>query len=426
MNNKIRLIGLLIFSLIIAALITRDGDLALMTLPFLGYLGIGVFRSLRIDRLDLSAIRTVQFSRSNGKVNMDVRVDIKNESPQTVHLTIKDDLQAETVITDGALQRRVSVRSGESTELCYTLSTTRGEFSWKSVRVAAGDPLGLIQTDLLLPAAASIQIRPAIRKFKAISLRPHSTLHSPGSIPAHLGGSGTDFYGIREYQPGDPLRSLDWRLTARHPFKFFTKEFEQEEIADIGLILDGRQNTEMRIGEESLFEQGVSTTASLAEMFLHQGHRVSLLVVGKRLTMAFPGYGKIQLNRVLGCLSKAHIESEERVTAHLDFLPIRMFPSHSMIVVISPLTADDLSFYQRLRAHGYQVVLISPDPIDFIQPVLEKDINTRLAIRSVKLERRLLLDRIARLRIPVIDWRVHQPLFPLVRNALTRSRGQGE
>lgn len=426
MNSKVILIGTLILSLMITALVTRDGDLALMMLPFLAYLGIGIYRSPLTDRLNLTAERSVQVTRSNGKVSAAMRVAINNETAQTVHLTIKDDAQPETEVTDGSLQRRVSVRPGESAEIRYTLSTTRGEFSWKSVRVAAGDPLGLIQTDMLLPAAASIQIRPAIRKFKAISLRPRSTLHSPGSIPARLGGSGTDFYGIREYQPGDPLRSLDWRLTARHPFKFFTKEFEQEEIADIGLILDGRQNMEMQIGDESLFEHGVSTTASLAEMFLHQGHRISLLVVAKRLTMAFPGYGKIQLNRVLGCLSKARIESGERVSANLDFLPIRMFPSHSLIIVISPLAADDLSFYQRLRAYGYQVMLISPDPLDFLHSALDQDINTRLAIRTVRLERRLLLDRIARLRIPVINWPVHQPIYPLVRNALTRSRGQRE
>ena len=36
------------------------------------------------------------------------------------------------------------------------------------------------------------------------------------------------------------LRRLDWRLTARHPRQFFTKEFEQESIADVGLIVDAR------------------------------------------------------------------------------------------------------------------------------------------------------------------------------------------
>jgi len=86
----------------------------------------------------------------------------------------------------------------------------------------------------------------------------------------------------------------------------------------------------------------------------------------------------------------------------------------------------DRSFFQRLRAYGYQALLISPDPIDFAYPTLSQDINNRLAIRATRIERRLQLNDIAQLQIPVIDWQVNQPLFPLVRNALTRSRGQRE
>jgi uncharacterized protein (DUF58 family) len=288
------------------------------------------------------------------------------------------------------------------------------------------DPLGLIETKISLPASTAIQIRPQIKKFKAISLRPHSTVHSPGSIPARLGGSGTDFFGVREYHPGDSLRSLNWRLTARHPRKFFTKEFEQEEIAEIGLILDARQRTDLQIGEKSLFEHCVGATASLAEMFLHQGHRVSLLVFGETTLTAFPGYGKTQLHRIMSCLSKAKVETEEHALASLNFIPIRMFPSHATIIVISALTSADRPLFQRLRAYGYQVFLVSPDPIDFASPILAQDTSHRLAVRATQIDRCLRLQEIAQLQIPVIDWKVSQPLFPLVRNALSHSRGQRE
>jgi uncharacterized protein (DUF58 family) len=251
-------------------------------------------------------------------------------------------------------------------------------------------------------------------------------VHSPGSIPARIGGSGTDFFGVREYHPGDSLRTLDWRLTARHPRKFFTKEFEQEEIAEIGLILDARQTMDLRIGEESLFEYGVSAAASLAEMFLHQGHRVSLLIFGARMLTAFPGYGKRQLHRIMSCLSKAKIGTESSALGSLDFLPIRMFPPHALMIVISSLTSTDRSFFQRLRAYGYQALLVSPDPIHFAHPTLSQDTASQLAIRVACIERRLRLNNIAQLHVPVVDWQVSQPLFPLVRNALTRSRGQRE
>jgi uncharacterized protein (DUF58 family) len=426
MSNKAPAIGLVIFSLFIVALITHNGDIAWMMLPFLTYLGIGILQTPHQEKIRIEAARSLDHSRSDGSMIVDASLSVQNNSVEPVNVSIQETVQEGMKITAGELSRWARLQPGESTELKYAFSAERGDFTWKDARIVVTDPLGLIETELVLPAPAAMQIRPQIRKFKAIPFRPHSTVHSPGSIPARLGGSGTDFFGVREYQPGDPLRSLDWRLTARHPHKFFTKEFEQEEIAEIGLILDARQSTELRVGEESLFEHCIGATASLAEMFLHQGHRVSLLVFGKRMSIAFPGYGKTQLHRVMGCLSKATIEQEDRGSVHLDFLPIRMFPSHALIIVISSLTSGDRSLFQRLRAHGYQAILVSPDTVDFASPILAQDAISRMAIRAARLERRLQLNSIAQLQVPVIDWQVHQPLFPLVRNSLARTRGQRE
>ena len=226
---------------------------------------------------------------------------------------------------------------------------------------------------------------------------------------------------MREYQPGDPLRRLDWRLTARHPHKFFTKEFEQEEIADVGLILDARQKTNLKIGEDSLFEHAARATASLAEMFLRQGNRVSLLVYQRRYASVFPGYGKVQFNRILHTLARITPESDSSLNS-LNFLPIRMFASHSLIVVISPLMTGDRQFFRRLRVYGYQVLLISPDSLAYARPILPTDRDSLFATRLTRLERQIEINQITQLWIPVIDWQVNQPLAPLVRNALRPTR----
>ena len=426
MNNKTLLIGLITFGLLITALITRSGEIAWMLLPFLAYLGVGILQTPAVEQLSLVATRRLEETRANGKIAVAVTVSVQNQGVGTVCLLIAETAQPGMEIIAGELERRVSLRPGEAAELKYTFSAARGNFSWKHIRLIVSDPLGVIETERLLPASTMIQIRPQVKKFKTIQLRPRSTLHSPGSIPARLGGRGTDFFGVREYHPGDPLRWLDWRLTARHPRKFFTKEFEQEEIAEIGLILDARQSSELQIGAESLFEKCVGATGSLAEMFLHQGHRVSLLVFGETMSNVFPGYGKMQLQRVMNCLARARVGTGSRMSANLNFLPIRMFPKHALVIVISPLSSTDRSLFHRLRAYGYQALLICPDTLDFAIPTLKQDLSNQLALRAARLARHLQLREIAQLQIPVIDWKVSQPLFPLVRNALTRSRGQRE
>ncbi len=426
MNNKILGIGAIIFILLLAAMITRNGDIAWMILPFLAYLGVGILQAPPLDKVHLSVERGLEQKLTNDTATVETRLNIKNLSTEMVCLSIHETIQAGMKILEGNVDKVVALQPGEPTELRYTFTATRGNYAWKIIKTVVSDPLGLIGNELLLPASGMIQIRPQIKKFKSLHFRPNSTLHAPGSIPARFGGSGTDFFGVREYHSGDSLRWLDWRLTARHPRKFFTKEFEQEEIADIGLILDAREGSNVKIGGESLFESSVGATTSLAEMFLHQGHRVSLLVFGGKILSCFPGYGKQQLQRIMSCLSGAQSGSGDKPSVHPDFLPIWIFPNHSFLITISAITSDERSFFQRLRASGYQALLISPDPVSFAYPVPAQDKADRLAIRATRLERRIRLTTISQLHIPVIDWQVNKPLYPLVRNALTLARGQRE
>jgi uncharacterized protein (DUF58 family) len=423
MNSRFLTVALLGLGLLLAALIVRSSSLAWLALPFLTYLGAAVLGAPVLDKLRLSAERTVDIVEQDGAVEIAVAVTVRSAGAAVAPLKLSDPLLPGMVVTDGSLKQWAALPAGGTAGLQYRFRAERGSFSWKTVLVELSDPFGLFVSHLELPASGEICVQPRARRIRPIALRPDSTLHSPGTIPARLGGSGTDFWGIREYVPGDPLRHIDWRLTARHPHEYFTKEFEQEEIADIGLILDARPRADLRIGTDSLFEHSVNAIAGMAEMFLHQGHRVSLLVFGDPMTAVFPGYSKRQLNRILNNLARVQIGSDSSHLS-LDLLPLRFFSTRALLVVLSPLSTGDWSFFPRLRAHGNQGLLISPDPIHFARNTFRPDPATRLAIRAARVERRIELQKIARLHVRVVDWQVEQPLAPLVRSALGHVRGQ--
>jgi uncharacterized protein (DUF58 family) len=418
MNSKVLTLSVLTFGLVILGLLTRIGDLAWMALPFLIYLGLGILKSPDPGKIRLSVVRSVEVERNPQGATVKVNIELHNQGDALDQLYLSDQIQAGMQLTEGRLWQVMALQPGDESSYKYSFQSNRGSFTWETLNVVASDPFGLVETSLNLPASATVQIQPELNKFRPFRIRPQRTLHSAGSIPGRLGGSGTDFWGIREYHPGDPLRRLDWRLTARHPRKFFTKEFEQEEIADIGLILDARRKTDMRIGEDSLFEHSARAAASLAEVFLRQGNRVSMFIYGEPTITIYPGYGKRQLNRILRSLSQASTESNASLDS-LQFLPIRMFSSHSLIIILSPLARNDWPLFPRLRAFGYQVLLISPDPFDYARSVLPTDQISRLACRLARVERRLEISKIIQLWIPVIDWKVCQPLAPLVRNTLS-------
>lgn len=423
MNNKFWTLFGTIAGLLLVALVTRNADVAWMALPFLAYLAIGILRSPTEETIRLKVTRQVELIAEASERQVEVTLKVSNLGPDVDRLCLVDRRQSGMRRFLGAPQHWTALRQGEETSFSYRFYTDRGLFTWKSIHIVASDPLGLIETHVDLPCEAAIQVQPELERFHSLAVRPQRTLHLAGSVPARLGGSGTDFWGIREYQPGDPLRRLDWHHMARRPGRRFTREFEQEEIAEIGLILDARYSTNVQVGDDSLFEHSVRAAASMAEVFLRQGNRVSLMVYGDPIVNVYPGYGKVQLNRILSTLTQVKTEVDGSLGG-LEYLPVRMFSNRSIILIISSLVARDWKLFPRLRAFGYQVVLVSPDPIDFAQQVLPKDRTSRYAIRLTQIERQLEIKRISRLWIPVIDWQVSQPLLPRIQNALNYSHLQ--
>lgn len=446
-NNKTLTISLLVAGLFLAALIARSGDLAWLALLFLAYIAVGIFQYPAREMVQLEAER--QVSRTNGEgvgdaSLVEVRVRVRNVGANLVRVALRDAPAEGLVVSDGKVHWEGPLGVGEEAQLIYSCREKRGSYAWKTIHARVSDPLGIVETEYLLPAPGEIEVLPERAAMRRLPLRPRSTLHAPGSIPARIGGSGTDFWGVREYHPGDPLRWLDWRLTARHPRKFFSKEFEQEEIADVGLIVDAREKTNLSIidpvsGEEdSLFEHSASAAAALAEAFLQQGHRVSMLVFGGKVEPVFAGYGKVQLNKIVRCLINTRVGGGG-INDFSDYLPLRMFSSRALLIVISPLVRSDRLLFLRLRASGYQGMLISPDPFDYIagdlpqgklpaDGVAYRDWRGRpesgMAYRAARLERSLLLRDISQMQVKVIDWRVREPLYPLVRAVLNPAHFQ--
>jgi uncharacterized protein (DUF58 family) len=227
------------------------------------------------------------------------------------------------------------------------------------------------------------------------------------------------FWGLREYNMGDYLRRINWKVSSRHWQDLFTNQYEQERVVDVGLILDAREKMNVEVGEESLFEYSVLATAALAGHFLAEGHRVSLLAYGYSLERVFPGYGKLQNKRILQAL--AQIETGMNYALeNFSFLPTRLFPARSQLVMISPFHARDYSALIRLITAGYDVILISPDPVEFEAKSVEASPESQQAIRLARVERMLLLGKLARLGVRVVDWEVDQPLDHAIHTALGR------
>jgi hypothetical protein len=85
------------------------------------------------------------------------------------------------------------------------------------------------------------------------------------------------------------------------------------------------------------------------------------------------------------------------------------------------LSEDDLNPLIQLRAQGYEVMVISPNPVKFELAYLPANQTIQLAGRVIHMERTLLLQRMGRAGIHVLDWEVTEPFDLFVKRRLSRS-----
>ncbi len=125
--------------------------------------------------------------------------------------------------------------------------------------------VALIRAIVAAQAPGQLMVVPEVIKLRRITIRPRRTRIYAGTIPACQGGSGVEFFGVREYQPGDSTRWINGRATARHPEALFVNEFEQERVTDVGIILDARRQSDVHTAHGALFEHAVQAAAALAD-----------------------------------------------------------------------------------------------------------------------------------------------------------------
>jgi len=406
-------LSIIIFALLLAGLTALRGELLALAIPLLLFLFYGL--AFGPDKVQLDVHRRLSAERVSPQTPVLVTVSVTNRGDSLESLALEDVLSPALSIENGSNHHLISLGKNKTFTFEYTLRGPRGGYALDTVRAEASDHLGLLHNSQSIHTFGQLFIFPPVTRLKQIPIRPRRTRVYAGTIPARVGGSGVEFFDVRNYQPGDSPRSINWHVSARHE-ELYSNEFQQERVADVGIILDGRQRSNIYASGHSLFEHSVIAAAALADSFLAQGNRVGLLVYGQYLQWTWPGYGKLQREKILHSLSHAAPGSSQ-VFDGLQYLPTRMFPPESQIVLVSPLMEDDYLTLVQLRARGYQVMTVSPDPVAFEESFLPRRSDVQLAARVVRMERELMLKKIQRAGVQLIEWNVAQPFDQATQRA---------
>jgi uncharacterized protein (DUF58 family) len=187
------------------------------------------------------------------------------------------------------------------------LCTRRGLFSLGPASLETGDPFGLYSVALDYPASLPLMVLPPIVPLPSIEVAPGGRI-GEGLPRTDALERTVSAASVREYAPGDSLRWIHWRTSARQN-GLFVRLFDGTPAGDWWIILDMNRRVQAGEGRDGTEEHGVILAASLADRGLRSGRAVGLVAGGESLVWLPPREGEPQRWEILRSLAQVSLGS---------------------------------------------------------------------------------------------------------------------
>ncbi|MBA1149357.1 DUF58 domain-containing protein [Ectothiorhodospiraceae bacterium WFHF3C12] len=203
-----------------------------------------------------------------------------------------------------------------------------------TVHMRLSGPLGLSRWTYTQSLDTRVEVVPDILGPSAAT----SGRGRPGERAMVRPGSGTELHGLRDYSPGDPLRAVDWKGTARRG-KPVVRLFDDQQALEMLVLVDAGRASGVEVGGLTRLHHFVNLAARLAEAAGTAGDRVGGLAFGSgvlaQAPMAGGPAGARGLRRMLQALESVSEESNPLVAA---LRARHMLRHRGLVVVLTDLT----------------------------------------------------------------------------------------
>ena len=188
-----------------------------------------------------------------------------------------------------------------------------------------------------------------------------------GNEVARQKGDGLEFADLRPFAPGDRVRSINWRASARRAAtgELVVNDRHPERNTDVILFLDSF--AEARDAERSTLDLAVRAAATLASRYLERRDRVGIVSFGGILRWLVPGMGAAQRYRIVDSLLETEIVFNY-AWKDVSVIPSRTLPPQALVLAVTPLLDErSVAALLDLRARGYDLAVVEVSPEPFVR-----------------------------------------------------------
>lgn len=368
-------------------------DVALLAVPALL---AGVFSRTKPPAQVCSATERPASAEAAGSIRSTLQLDGGEAAQLRASAAGHRPFEAIVAVPEGGREIQVRLSSARTGPQSTALVDIRGyQGHWEhDLRTAGGT------ARLVLPTSSKLGQVPVPRQLRGLT----------GMRPSRRFGEGSELRDVHPFAPGDRLKRIDWRTTARRSPNLDTlyvrRSFADAE-AVVMLVVDSRDDvgpdlrtwrgfSERRVDEVTSLDLARHAAASVASALVESGDRVGLVDLGLQARPLPPASGARHLRRVVHGLALARPVGAPRATVRPP-----QIPADALVYLFSTvLDQAPLQLARTWRSLGHPVVLI--DTLPDLRPVAES--HLAIAWRIQRMEREVWLAELAREGVSIVRW----------------------
>lgn len=228
----------------------------------------------------VQAQRILPEKLSNGDENP-VKIDVKNNYAFKITTKIIDEIPFQFQKRDFVIRKEIA--SERNTYFQYTLEPKeRGEYNFGSLNIYASSPIGFISKRFRFQKDANLASYPSfvhLRKYELMALQ--SEFLMGGIKKIRKLGHTMEFEQIKEYVPGDDIRTINWKATSKTN-RLMVNQYQDEKSQRIFMLIDTGRTMKMPFNGLSLLDYSINATMALSHIILKKGDRAGMMTFSKK------------------------------------------------------------------------------------------------------------------------------------------------
>ena len=188
-----------------------------------------------------------------------------------------------------------------------------------------------------------------LRKIRRIEIRTKKLVNDlfSGEYHSTFKGQGMEFEEVRQYEPGDDIRLIDWNVTARTGYPHI-KKFKEERELSVVLLFDASSSGRFGTGERFKSDIAAELCALLAFSAIKNNDKVGMIIFTDRIEMFIPPKkGRVHVLRLIREILYFRPEGTGTdISSALEYFN-KVIKRKSVVFLVSDFLSE--GFYQALR-----------------------------------------------------------------------------